>query len=181
MKKCEEFMKQMVDCFEKQLSPANRMRLLAHLEECADCRNEYRRLENLYEIMAKDVVTLPSQEYFERTRVAVRGKGLRSKRLSLKGFLKVLIPTCAAAAILMIVLRQPSKTIYYSIPVDYLIEDVEIAEVAIEGIIDKDIAREIIAMEDYLSLDTDEIIEEFSDDEKKEFVNSLYDKYRIGT
>jgi hypothetical protein len=181
MKICEEFTKYMVDCLEKQLSPEDRARLLTHMEKCADCKKEYQRLENLYGIMDKDDVTLPPQEYFETIKAAVSKQGLRPKRLSLKGVLKVLIPTFAAAAILMVVLKPPSKTIDYSIPVDNLIQDEEIAEVAIEGIIDKELAREILAMEDYLLVDTDEVIEEFTADEKKEFVNSLYDRYRIGT
>lgn len=181
MKICEEFTKYMVDCLEKQLSPEDRVRLLTHIEQCADCKKEYQRLENLYGIMDKDDVTFPPQEYFETIKAVVGKQWLRPKRLSLKGILKILIPTFAAAAIIMVVLKPPSKTIEYSIPVDNLIQDEEIAEVAIDGIIDEEIAKEILAMEDYLLVDTDEAIEEFTADEKKEFVNSLHDRYRIGT
>ena len=145
MKKCEEFVKHMVDCLEKQISPEDRTRLLAHVEECAGCKEEYRRLEKLYGIMEEDDVPLPPRECFETIKVALRKQRLHPKHFSLKGVWKVLIPTFAAAAILVVVLRPPSKTIDYSITVDKLIEDEEIAEVAIDGIIDKDIAREIIA------------------------------------
>ncbi|KPK64840.1 hypothetical protein AMJ83_01315 [candidate division WOR_3 bacterium SM23_42] len=181
MKICEEFTRYMVDCLEKQLSAEDRARLMTHIEKCADCRKEYRRLENLYGIMDKDDVTLPPQEYFETIKAVVSKQGLRPKRLPLKVILKVLIPTFTAAAILMVVLRPPSKTIEYSIPVANLIQDEEIAEIAIEGIIDEEIAREILAIEDYLLVDNDDVIEELTADEKKEFVNSLHDKYRIGT
>ena len=180
MKKCEEYVKRMVDCREKQISLKERARLLAHVEECASCKKEYRRLEKLYGIMEKDDVPLPPRECFETMKVVARKQNPHPKRLSLKGVLKVLVPTFAAAAILLVVLRPPNRTIDYSITVDNLIEDREIAEVAIEGIIDKDVAREIIAMEDCLFVDIDEVIEEFTADEKKEFVNSLYEKYPIG-
>ena len=180
MKKCEEFMKHMVDCLERQISPEDHTRLLAHIEKCARCKKEYLRLEKLYRIMEKDDVTLPPREYFQTIKVAARERRVRPKRLSLKGVLKILIPTFAAAAILLLVLRPSGSTIDYIIPVDNLIEDEEIAEVAIDGIINEDVAREIIAMEDYLHVDTDELIEEFTADEKKEFVNSLHEKYPVG-
>jgi hypothetical protein len=78
-------------------------------------------------------------------------------------------------------LRPKNDKIEISIPVVDLIEDGEIASMAIAGILDRDTFEGILAMEDHVLPDNEEAIDEMTRSEKNEFIISLHRKYPLGT
>jgi hypothetical protein len=171
----------MIDFLEQQLTSEVHNELLEHMKQCTACAREYRELQELHEIMGRDAVTLPSEQTFEGMKVAARQQALHQRRGVLKQLTRVLLPAFAVAAILLFVLRPRVDTLEMSIPVANLLEDREVAEIAVAGIVNKDILDEIEGLEEQLFLSTEEAIEEMSKEEKREFVTALYQKYAIGT
>ena len=55
------------------------------------------------------------------------------------------------------------------------------AQGSVQGIVTKDVARDLISIEDQLEFDTEEEIEGLTNDEKKELIDVLNQKYAVGT
>lgn len=181
MKNCTRFKQQMLDCAEDKLGTRERNRLLEHIKVCATCAREYQQIRKLFSIMADDRVPLPEQSSFDRIRAAAKRQAPRHEYETLKILSRIFVPALALAAILVITLRPTKPTVEMSIPVANLLEDDEIAGFVINGIVDKPLVQEIASMEEYLSFDCDEAIEEMTREEKRLLVNSLNKKYAIGT
>ena len=181
MNKCSRYRTLLVSLLEDELSPAMREELLQHIAECTQCALEYSRLQKLGEVMTEDEVVLPREGRFEMMKQRVRQQAIRPRRRLFGRLAKVFVPACALAAALSMIFRGRGETVEMSIPVAHLLEDRDIAEIAMSGIVSRDVLEEIGELEGDMVTDTDEMIDEMSDFEKKELVNSLYEKYAIGT
>jgi predicted anti-sigma-YlaC factor YlaD len=181
MNSCVRFQQMMIDCIERQIKETVCEGLLEHTKMCSACAREYRQIQNLLGILAEDRVSLPPQESFDRIEAKVRQKVFKPKVSMVKRVGRILIPTLAIAAVLFILLKPRSHTVDMSIPVANLIEDEEIARIAVAGIIDRALIDEIVSMEEHLSFDNEEVIEEMTYEEKCALVNYLNRKYAIGT
>jgi hypothetical protein len=180
MKKCAHYTEQIIDLLENQLTNRARGELLGHIEHCAECAQEYKKLQKLNEVMNRDELTLPPEATFERIKLAARMQVAYPRRRFFRQLLKVSLPVFALTAMLLIFLRPRVETVEMSIPVANLLEDEEIAEFAIAGIVSTDILHEIDDLEEQFFIDTEEAIGEMSKEEKNELVRSLYRKYAIG-
>jgi anti-sigma factor RsiW len=181
MKKCAHYRTQLIDLLENGLSDEARDELLAHIAHCQQCAQECSKLRKLDEVMNRDQVILPPVQTFERMKLAARHQVMRPRHEFLRRLLKVSVPAFALAAVIVLVVRGRVETVEISVPVENLLEDTEIAAIAVAGVVDRDILDEIGELEDVLQFDTDDVIDEMSGEEKKELVNSLYEKYAIGT
>lgn len=181
MNSCKKSESQMIDCIEGQLKSEQQKHLLDHLAHCAQCSIEYRRLQALYDLLSKDSLTLPPRESFETMKDAARKQVLRSRPFTFKNLARVLVPVFAVAAIFLIILKPKDDKIEIRIPVANLIQDGEIARMAMAGVLDRETFEGILAMEDHVLSDTDEAIEEMTSSEKNEFMISLHRRYPLGT
>jgi hypothetical protein len=130
--------------------------------------------------MNRDELALPPEATFERIKLAARMHVAYPRRRFFRQLLKVSLPVFALTAMFLILLRPRVETVEMSIPVANLLEDDEIAEFAIAGIVSTDILHEIDDLEEQFFIDTEEAIGEMSKEEKNELVRSLYRKYAIG-
>ncbi len=181
MKVCDDFQELMVDSIEDGLTPAEQEKLFRHLKDCVDCGKEYERLKRLHGVMDSDEIELPSKDFFEGVKVRARQRMIYPKRFPLKKIAKILIPAFAVAAVFVVIIRPTNNDVELSIPVSILIEDEDVAYVAMQGIVTKDVAKELISIEDHLSFDAEEAIEQLTVDEKRELIDVLNQKYAIGT
>ena len=181
MKKCSHYRTLLIDLLEDELSPAMHEELLQHIAQCPQCALEYSRLQNLSEVMTRDEVVLPREVSFETMKQRARRQAIRPRRKLPGRLAKVFVPACVLAIALLMIFRGRGETVEMSIPVAHLLEDRDIAEIAMSGIISVDVLEDIGELEGNMLMDTDEMIDEMSDIEKKLLVNSLYEKYAIGT
>lgn len=180
MKECAYYTELIIDLLENQLTDRARGELLGHIERCAECAQEYKKLQKLNEVMNRDELTLPPEATFERIKLAARTQVVYPRHRFFSQLLKVSLPVFALAAMLLILLRPRVETVEMSIPVVNLLEDDEIAEFAIAAIVSRDILDEIEDLEEHFPIDTEDAIGEMSKEEKNELVRSLYEKYAIG-
>ena len=181
MKKCAHYKAEIIDLMEDQLTAKARDELLEHIEHCVECAQEYRNLQKLNEIMNRDEVMLPPEEMFEQMKSAARKQVVYPKPRLMRQLVMVSLPIFAVAVMLLIILRGRGETVEMSIPVANLLEDEEIAEIAIAGIVSTDILDEIEKYEEQLIFDTEEAIDEMSEAQKSELVDILCRQYVIGT
>ncbi|MGD8978774.1 MAG: zf-HC2 domain-containing protein [candidate division WOR-3 bacterium] len=181
MKDCRNRKEKLIDLLENQLSGEDRNELLEHLKHCPHCAREYSKLQKLRRVMDSDRVEYPPEDTFERMKSLARQRVLQPRRRLLGRLFKALVPAFALAVLLLFILRSRAETVNISIPVAHLLEDEEIAEIAIAGIVSNDLVTEIEVLEEQLSFDADEAIEELSMQQRSELVNSLRRKYAAGT
>ncbi len=180
MRICVEFKRRIVDFVENQLTEQESTRFNEHLLSCKQCQAEYSKVKKLYEILKKDEVVLPEKEFFDNLRLAVRQKWLSRRRFAMRSFLRIFVPACAAAAVLLLLYR-PNRTVEVAIPTSSLLDDEEIARLSLDSVIDEKLIQELSMVEEYLSFEIDEAIGELSADERTEFIENLYRKYGNGT
>ena len=181
MKECRNRRKHLIDLLEDQLSDEDRADLLEHIKHCAECAQEYSKLMNLSKIMESDRVEYPSADAFERMKSVARRKVLHPKRRFLWRLFRVSAPAFALALILFFLLHDRGETVDMSIPVAHLLEDSEIAEIAVTGIVSADLARAIESLEEELTFNADDAIDEMSHEQKGALVHSLRRRYALGT
>jgi hypothetical protein len=148
-----------------------------HLKTCRFCQKEYQGLQGLYRLLDKDGVRLPDPEIFERMKTRVRQEELILGRQPVFKALKILIPVCAAAVIVFVLFRQPARTMDVSVPISSLLEDRDVAAYALNNVVNDDLKRQFLEIEDGLPLEINDAIDELTDEERDEFIKMLYDKY----
>ena len=130
MKKCSHYRTLLIDLLEDELSPAMREELLQHIVQCTQCALEYSRLQKLSEVMTQDEVALPREGSFETMKQRARQQAIRPRRNLLGRLAKVFVPACALAAALFMIFKGRGETVEMSIPVAHLLEDRDIAKIA---------------------------------------------------
>lgn len=175
---CDEFKRKLIDYLEDELINKERKQFDDHLQHCERCQTEYTRVKRLYAILDKDEVILPEQEFFDNLRIKVRQSKVALRRFHIGKIIRILIPAFAAAMIILL-LNRPQKTVEFSVPTAALLEDKEIASLSLDGIISDELINELSVIEDDLPLHMDEFIKELSDEEVDEFIKSLAKKYGV--
>ncbi len=174
---CSEFRKNIVDFIENQVSDQQGKRFREHLHSCELCQNEYSKVVKLYKILNEDEVVLPEKEFFDNVKAKVRQRELVLPKYSFKKLAKVFVPVCVAAIILLVLLNRPRETIEMSISTATLLEDKEIAQLSLSGVITDELINELSTAEEYLPFEVDETIDELSEEERNELIENLYKKY----
>ena len=172
MRICQDFKDKIIDYIEHAMPQEERNRFEQHLNSCEHCQKEYTRVKKLYELLDKDVVSVPEQAFFDKLKISVRQREIRLRKFRVSKWVKVLIPAFAVVMLALYVLR-PEKTVEISVPTSVLLEDETIAEISLGGIIDDKLVNDLIVVEDNLPIDIDETIPELSDEEKAEFIEIL--------
>ena len=181
MNVCDNCQKMLMDLIEGELTTLEKKDLLRHLDDCVSCGREYERLKRLYGLMDRDKIELPPKEFFESMKSIVKQTVTYPKKFSLKQIAKIMIPAFAVAAVLVLIFKPANNAVEWSVPISNLIEDEDVAYLAMQGIVTKEIAKDLISIEDQLSFDTEEEIEGLTIDERKELTDVLNQKYAIGT
>jgi len=177
---CKKFKGKLLDYLEHQLSNTEHRKFEEHLQQCSLCQKEYLSLKKLYGILDRDEVILPEAQFFDDVKVTVRQKDITPQRLPIWKITRVLVPVAITAAIALLLYR-PSKTTEISVPVADLLEDRNIASLALSRIVDDALVNELTEVEDQFMYDIDEILDEFTDEQKEQFIKVLYAKYGMGT
>lgn len=180
MNVCEEFKDKVIDLVENQLSGQKCKKYYEHMQHCSQCQREYTAVKNLFEMLDKEKIILPEESFFDELRLKVRKEKLHFHPFALKNIIKVLIPICAAAAILLIFSR-PSTTVEITVPTSALLEDEDVASLSLARVIDEELINEMSAVENDWSFDIDETIEGMTEEERTELIENLYEKYGNGT
>jgi len=183
MKLCQRFKRKLIDYVEGNLTEEENRIFNEHLEFCGRCRAELKELKELYSVLEYDEVQLPENEFFEGLLDGLRRREIRLKpahRFSVSGVLRILA-SAAAALVIIIFLNRNDNTVELTVPFSILLEDREIAELGLSGVVDDKLIDDMSKVEDYLSPELDEAVEELTEVERAEFIKNLYEKYMIGT
>ncbi len=170
-----------VEYLEGALSESDKQDVLYHLSQCPRCGHEYEKHAKLYRIMREDDVVFPPDEVFDHIRENARQAASGPVRLTFRRALRFLVPAAAAAVMLVVVFWPRGRTVEFGVPVAALIEDVEIASLAVAAVIDEDMAHDLSTIEYYLLPETEQAIDELTADEKNELVDFLQKRYPVGT
>jgi predicted anti-sigma-YlaC factor YlaD len=176
-KKCKE---KLLDYLEHQLSDIEHREIEEHLQQCSSCQKEYHSLTKLYGILDRDEVILPEAQFFDDLKLRLRQKDITPHRSPVWKIARVLVPVAVAAVILLLV-YWPSPTTEISVPVADLLEDRNVAQYALSRIVDDELVHELTEVEDQFLFDIDEVLDEFTDEQKEQFIKILYEKYGMGT
>ena len=93
--------------------------------------------------------------------------------------MRIFVPIFAAAIILLI-LSRPETTVEIAVPTSALIADREIASLSLSGVIDEELIEQMSIVDNYLSFEMDETIDELTSEEQAVLVEQLYEKYGNG-
>ncbi len=178
MKNCQAFKRKIVDYIEDQLTEYEHEEFKEHLQRCKQCQTEYSKVKKLYEVLDNDTVILPEQAFFDSLKIKLRQKNWVPRKSYIKRIIKILVPVFAAA-IIVLLLNQPDKTVEMRVSVSVLLEDEEIAVLGLSGVINEELIDELSVVEEYLSFEVDVTIDELSEEEQAEFIKNLYEKYNI--
>src|SRR4030042_2174170 len=135
---CSKCSQLLLDFCEKTVNAQLALYISSHLEACNDCRQAYRKILEVYQILDQDAVDLPSDDWFESVKALAKQPALKKK--STRYFAWALIPAAAAAAMILLVFisRQP-KTFEIEVPASFLLEDNDIASLTFKGLIDDEL------------------------------------------
>ena len=150
MKECSLYQEAMIEHLDGQLGAAATKALLEHLTSCSECRQEYKRLERFYRVMDEDGISLPARGVFLNIQQSIRQQAGVSQRFPLGRLVKVMLPPLAVAALLLVLLNRKEDTIEMSVPVENLIEDGEIAGIAVNGIVDQKLLDDFSILDECL-------------------------------
>lgn len=180
MNTCKEFKQHLIDLVEQKLSARDRERLEEHRAHCASCQEEYHKLKRLYELLDTDEVILPENEFFDRVRRQVHVRELPLRGHIVRKIAQVLVPAALVVAIVLLVSR-PEKTVEISVPTAALLEDRDVAQLSLEGVVTEQLLNELSIVEEDLSPGLDEMLDELTEQEKDQFVDELVALYGNGT
>jgi len=176
---CEEFKNRLIDYVENHLSEQEYKRYYEHLRCCRQCQKEYGEVKKLYKILDTDEVVLPEEAFFDDLRSRVRREKMRFRSSFLQKLMRIFVPIFAAAIILLI-LSRPETTVEIAVPTSALIADREIASLSLSGVIDEELIEQMSIVDNYLSFEMDETIDELTSEEQAVLVEQLYEKYGNG-
>ncbi len=178
MKECKEFCARISDFVKGMMSAEDKKKLEEHLKQCAFCQKEYEATVKLFGFLDRDAVPMPEPEFFENLKTKIRQRVILTKTSYFPKLIRVLVPV-AIAAIALIVLYKPSKTIEMSIPVANLLEDREIASYTLTKIVDQELVNDLDEIERSFSTEIEEELKGLSEQERIEFIKGLFKKYGI--
>lgn len=177
---CKRFQKKIVDFIEGHIPEPERTLFDEHLKQCSRCRQEYVAMKRLYEMLNTDEVVLPERQFFDDIRVTMRQREIVPRWSLVRKFLRILVPVCVAAVLFVIFFPRPTETVEIAIPTSTLLEDKDIANISLEGVIDDDFINDMSVLEDYFMFEVDESIDELTTEEQTTFVRLVSTQYDHG-
>ncbi|OPX18266.1 hypothetical protein BXT86_02095 [candidate division WOR-3 bacterium 4484_100] len=181
MRQCRKYRDKLLDYIEQELSQKEQAELMEHLKHCPECKREYEALSNLYQMLENDEVELPAPQFFERLKERVRQQEFRPRSRPLWNYLKIFLPVAATAVLLFILLAPKPQSVEISVFVSDLLDDNEIACLAIDGVVDEDLIDELVSIEEHLTDNLDDMLNDLTLQQKTQLLKELYKKYEFDT
>jgi predicted anti-sigma-YlaC factor YlaD len=169
-------MKDLIDYLDQNMKKQEYERLTRHLAECRSCRKEYDRIRSLYKILDQEDIPVPDQELFEQIKQQIRQQEVRPRGSRFFRWIKILAPAIAVVLVIVLSLLRHEKTVELSVPTSVLLEDETIAEMSLNSILNRDLVDDFTTIEEYLLIDIETSIAEFTEEERIEFIDILYKK-----
>lgn len=174
-RKCREML---IDYLEEDLDKESSAVVFDHLARCLECSREYEEILKLGRLLDKDKIDLPSEAWFESARIRIRKAVASGKKKSGIHLAWAFIPAAVAAMILLYAFfpRKP-ESIDFEISTSYLLEDDDIAAVALRGLIDEELINDLDGLETWELENGDYVINDMSREEKDAFIKKLNEIY----
>ena len=191
---CDKIKNQMSIYLNGELSEKEQKEFELHLTDCQSCQAELTQIKSLYNLFAQvkpvNKISLPEDDFLLQVRRKIRNRYTQAPS---KKFFPRLIPVFATAALLLIFVigankyrtRQIAETekavsgqktsidfVYDNLDSDTksLVNDAMLDDVSASSV--KSLESEIIS-----NSETEELINNFSDNEKDDFIKTLVNKY----
>ncbi len=175
MKNCKN-KKRILDYIENLMPQDERVLFEKHLNECEECRQELSGYKKLYELIDKDEISLPEKEFFERMKENIRREEIPLKKQLWK-FPGVLAPVFGVIIFLILFNFKKEQSIEIPVSVTNLIQDENLNSLLLEKVVDDELMRQFNIIEEYLGIESEQTLIEMTQDEKKEFIKILYNRY----
>jgi predicted anti-sigma-YlaC factor YlaD len=182
MKTCSWIRKRLIDRLEGELTEVDARAFDSHLEQCPGCRHEFEQVSTLYSKLSGDDVPLPSDEFWENTRQRIRQRSIPlEKNWWLRKLMPVTAAVVAACLVVLLLVRKPSQTIEMVVPVSEMLEDEDIATIALATVVHNDVFEEFLVIEESLPFDIDETIGEMTPEEQELLIKLITRPSGAGT
>ena len=181
MRQCRKYRDKLLDYIEQELSQKELTELKEHLKQCPECKQEYEALSNLYLLLENDEVELPAPQFFDRLKKRVRQQEFKPRSRPFWNYLKIFLPVAATSVLLLILLVPKPQSVEISVSVSDLLEDNEIACLAINGVVDEDLIDELVSIEEHLTDNLDDMLNDLTLQQETRLLKELYKKYKFDT
>ena len=184
MRTCSWIRRCMIDRIEHSLPDNECAEFDEHMKDCPACQGEFNDLQTLYNDLHKDTVPLPDEGYWETLRQRVRQKELhlRTRRSWLRRLVPIAVPVFVAGCIALVVLvRKPQRTVEMTVSVEEMLEDEEIAAIALQTISCDDLIEDFTVIEESLPFDIEEAVSDMTADEKEHFIELITQSNGVGS
>lgn len=171
-----------VDYLENNLDPVRKDEFEKHLCSCPYCQAAHKELTALYALLAKEEIPQPDDLFWREIRQRIGQLDHRSAGPSGHRpwrFRYLLLPTLAAAAVLLIVtlIHHPTATIEYSIPIENIIQHDDFNLLSLDNLVDDSLYQQLISLETYFEPAVDDALDELNLEEKMHLIKIIKDQY----
>jgi anti-sigma factor RsiW len=175
MKKCSWVQKRIIDRIEGELNDAEVVAFDMHIKECSLCKREYRDFRRLYESLRGEQVPLPADAFWERMQQRIRRHPiyLPVGRQWLRKLVPVAACVLTACVLVFMLVKRSPRSVEIDIPVSELLEDEDIAEIALRSMACDDLSKDIMIIEESMPFDIDEMVSEMTSEEQELFIELI--------
>lgn len=174
MKRCKNS-DRVLDYIEGLMDNQERVIFEDHFKGCALCRQELSAIKKIYEIMDKDPIVFPKNEFFEEIKNKVRQEEV-PVRISIKRFWGILAPVVGVFIFLILFNLRKEQSAEISISVWNLLDDEDLNRLLLDRVVDNKIISEFESVEkDFISIE--QSFFEMTSDEKQEFIKVICQRY----
>ncbi|MEO0122579.1 MAG: zf-HC2 domain-containing protein [candidate division WOR-3 bacterium] len=175
MKECKNKIL-ILEYIEGLMTPEQRLLFEEHLGGCEECRRELSEYRKLYELIDKDEIPLPENEFFKRIKENIRREKITLKRSAWK-FLGILAPVFGLVIFLILFNLKKEQSIEIPVSVTNLFQDENLNSLLLERVVDDDLINQFNVIEEYLGIEPTQALMEMDQNEKEEFIKILYNKF----
>lgn len=180
MKMCRYVRKMIIDYYEGSLPDNEMERIQKHLAECESCQAGYSAHKKLCSLLDSDEIPLPAPGVFDGIRRRSRQHAWspsRSRRLGISRIIRILLPAGITVLLAIMIFWPRNGTVELSVSSSDLLQDEDIADMTLPGVVNEELISDFVVVERYLPSTIDDMLSEFTDSERDEFIRRLYLEY----
>lgn len=177
MKNCK-YRDKVINYIDGQLNYQEAYDFESHLKTCGSCQKEIIEFKRVYEILDNDEVPVPEQGFFDKLRIRIRMKEIILKPSPVWQITRIAAPVLAVLVVVFLIFNKPRGTIEITVPISSLLQNEDFNNLLLDRIIDDKVVTHFTTLEDYFTPNIEEYLNEFSEDEKVEFIKIITEKFR---
>lgn len=175
MKVCE-YRDKIIDYIEGLLDERQKTIFENHIKVCDVCKKELSEMKRLYEIMDKDIISIPEEANFANIKQRARQEEIVLRKPHWNIW-NIFVPVLGALVFILLINKNKEQTLEISVPISNLSQDQYFNVLLLERIIDNSMVNQLNRLEEFFSADLEEGLKELTVDECEQFIEIMKEKY----